>query len=435
MGLSKKPYKGTRDFYPHLKRQQNYLFSQMNKVATSFGYEPYDGPLLESTELYRAKSGQELIDEQIYSFLDRGEREVAIRPEMTPTLARMIASVHRETAKPIRWFSIPNLYRYERPQKGRLREHWQFNCDIFGAPENKGEVEILLLLTEFLCSFGANEEHFEILINDRRFVDAVFNHALKVNKEQAYQLYKAIDKSKKIDNDGLKKLLKNCSLSKEQEEIFFSYLKLSSYEEIVHFCQQYNIENACQSFLNFLSLCSELELGKFMKYDPAIVRGLDYYTGVVFEVFDKNPDNRRAISGGGSYDNLLQIFGEPALSGVGFGMGDVTLTDFLETHQLLKDFSKPETHILITYQDEAAEKEALMIAKKLRRNFNVETYLEVVRPKKVFTLAEKKEIPFVAFIGEEELKNKQIQIKNLKTKESINFDLKNEQNIFNFLKG
>jgi histidyl-tRNA synthetase len=143
MALSKKPYKGTRDFFPVQKRTQNFLFEMMSEAAEAFGYEPYDGPMLEEVDLYYAKSGEELINEQIYSFEDRGERKVAIRPEMTPTVARMVAQVHKQEAKPIRWYSIPNLYRYERPQKGRLREHWQWNCDIFGAPENKGELEII----------------------------------------------------------------------------------------------------------------------------------------------------------------------------------------------------------------------------------------------------------------------------------------------------
>jgi histidyl-tRNA synthetase len=160
MALSKRPYKGTRDFFPELKRGQDFLFEKMSETAHLFGYEPYDGPLLEEVDLYRAKSGEELINDQIYSFIDRGERHVAIRPEMTPTVARMVAQIHREVARPLRWFTIANLMRYERPQKGRLREHWQFNCDIFGAPEGHGEIEILQVAISLLNNFGAREEHF-----------------------------------------------------------------------------------------------------------------------------------------------------------------------------------------------------------------------------------------------------------------------------------
>jgi histidyl-tRNA synthetase len=166
MALSKSPYRGTRDLFPQNKRKQQYIFDVMRKTAQAFCFEPYDGPLLEEVDLYRAKSGTELINEQIYAFIDRGEREVAIRPEMTPTLARMVAQIHREVAKPLRWYSIPNLMRYEKPQKGRLREHWQFNCDIFGAPENLGETEILQVAVSLFKNFGANQKHFEILLND-----------------------------------------------------------------------------------------------------------------------------------------------------------------------------------------------------------------------------------------------------------------------------
>src|SRR5690606_16620595 len=168
MALNKLPYRGTRDFFPAQMRLRNYIFQKMAEVSERFAYEPYDGPLVEEVELYLAKSGEELINEQIYSFVDRGERKVAIRPEMTPTVARMVAQIHREQSKPLRWYAIPNLMRYEKPQKGRLREHWQFNCDVFGAPEGLGEIEILQVATGLLRGFGATEEHFEVLLNDRR---------------------------------------------------------------------------------------------------------------------------------------------------------------------------------------------------------------------------------------------------------------------------
>jgi histidyl-tRNA synthetase len=205
MALSKKPYKGCRDFFPKEMRIREYIFNKMKEAALSFAFEPYDGPLLEEVELYKAKSGEELINDQIYSFQDRGERFVAIRPEMTPTVARMAAQVHRETPKPIRWFSIPNLMRYERPQRGRLREHWQFNADVFGAPENLGEVEITSLLIHMLKSFGADQSMFAILINDRRVVDGLFKSRLKLADDESYKLYKVIDRSKKIKKEELDK--------------------------------------------------------------------------------------------------------------------------------------------------------------------------------------------------------------------------------------
>ena len=198
MTLGKLPYKGTRDLFPNEKRVQNYLFEKMHTTAQLFGYEPYDGPLLEEVDLYRAKSGEELVNEQIYSFTDRGGREVAIRPEMTPTLARMVAQINREAPKPIRWYAIPNLMRYERPQKGRLREHWQFNVDIFGGKENLAEFEIFNLAITLLQSFGANASHFEILINHRKLVDYLFKDKMQLSSETALKLCKLLDRYKKL---------------------------------------------------------------------------------------------------------------------------------------------------------------------------------------------------------------------------------------------
>ena len=207
MALSKKPYKGCRDFYPLDMRVRDYIFDQMKKAAHDFAFEAYDGPLLEEVDLYLAKSGEELINDQIYSFTDRGERKVAIRPEMTPTLARMVAGVHRETSKPIRWYSIPNVMRYEKPQRGRLREHWQMNADVFGAQEHLGEIEILSLMDHLMRNFGADTSMYGILLNDRRVVDSIFTELLKLDTDSSYKLYKVIDKAKKVSNEALDKMV------------------------------------------------------------------------------------------------------------------------------------------------------------------------------------------------------------------------------------
>lgn len=424
MTLSKKPYKGTRDFFPQQKRIQDYIFDKMASSALSYGYEHYDGPLLEEVELYKAKSGEELINDQIYSFHDRGERFVAIRPEMTPTLARMIAQIQKEEIKPIRWFSIPNLYRYEKPQRGRLREHWQFNCDIFGAPGRMGEVEIVQVIVNLLTSFGADQTQFAILINDREIVDCLFNDILKVDTELSYKLYKIIDKSKKVDEQALTKMLGETNLNEEQAKILLSYLSLKDFEQVSQFLKTHNLESVNENFMAFVSDIQKLELDKYLKYDPAIVRGLDYYTGIVFEVFDLNPQNPRAISGGGAYRDLLKIFGDKPLPGVGFGMGDVTLTDFLTTHNLLPDFSRAQNDLFLSYQSEACKDSALKLANELRtKGLKVICGLEPVKIKKVFPTAEKRGASFAALFGEDELQNNTVQIKNLESKEQSNIDL------------
>ncbi len=424
MTLSKNPYRGTRDFFPLQKRKRDYLFAKMQESAELFGYEPYDGPLLEEVDLYRAKSGEELINDQIYSFIDRGEREVAIRPEMTPTLARMVAQIHKNEIKPIRWYSIPNLMRYEKPQRGRLREHWQFNADIFGAPGLAGEVEILQVAVTLMQKLGATANHFEILLNDRRVVDALFQGAMGASNEQAHRLYKIVDRAKKIPAEALTKLLDEVKLSAQGTEIFNRYLTLDSFDSLIALLNDTGQTSAVNELTDFLQRLSDTGLTDFVKYDPAVVRGLDYYTGVVFEIFDKHPDNRRALCGGGAYANLLKIFNEEPLPGVGFGLGDVTLTDFLETHGLMPDLSLPCTDLFLVPLDEQTVSSVQKLAQGLRLlGVKTVTALEPLKLKKAFPMAEKRGAKFVAFIGGDEIASNKLPIKNLKEKTQQDFVL------------
>ncbi len=435
MSLSKKPYKGTRDFFPEDKRIRDYLFQKMKETADLYAYESYDGPLLEEVELYKAKSGEELINDQIYSFHDRGERFVAIRPEMTPTVARMVAQVHKEVSKPIRWFSIPNLYRYERPQRGRLREHWQFNVDIFGAPETMGELEILQIAVSLMESFGATSEHFEILINDREIVDLIFNKVLKSEGDLSLKLYKLVDRYKKLSREKFNEQLEQLNLSVESKDAFLTYLSLSSIDELKKFLESNKLETEGFSLFKLGEHLEKLHIDEFVKYDPSIVRGLDYYTGIVFEIFDKNPENRRAICGGGSYANILKIFNENPMPGVGFGLGDVTLRDFLTTHSLLPDLSKPVTKIFLSTQDEKGLPYILKLAKDLRKEgISVQTHLETLKMNKVFNLAEKKGAEFVGILGTNEIESGVIQIKKLSDKNQKDILISNIEEIKGFLK-
>ena len=433
MALSKKPYKGTRDFFPDQKRIQDYIFSIMHKTSQSFTFEHFDGPLLEEVDLYSAKSGEELINDQIYSFYDRGERFVAIRPEMTPTVARMVSQVHKNITKPIRWYSIPNVYRYEKPQRGRLREHWQLNCDIFGATDRYGEIEIIQLAIQLMKNFGASEKEFEILINDRQIVDHVFKNLMNLADEKVHRLYKVVDKAKKVPREAIEKMVNEIDISEEAQTIFYQYLDLKDFDKLSSFLKSHNFET---NFLDLIETLRNIGLDKYLTYDPTIVRGLDYYTGIVFEIFDKHPDNRRAICGGGAYANLLQIFNEDPLPGVGFGMGDVTLTDFLQTHELLpENIMSPDIHLLMTVQDTNALPMSLTLATNLRdQGLDIATEYNCLKFKKVFSLAEKKGAQFVSFMGEDEINSNQIQIKNMKTRDQKNFDLTNVTEIVNFLK-
>lgn len=435
MALKKKPYKGCRDFFPADMRVRDFLFDRMKMISHQFAYEAYDGPLLEEVELYKAKSGEELINDQIYSFTDRGERFVAIRPEMTPTVARMVANIHKQESKPIRWYSIPNLMRYEKPQRGRVREHWQFNVDIFGAPVNLGELEVFQLIVKFLTSFGATSDMFSILTNDRRVVDGVFNTLLKLDQESSYKLYKVIDKAKKVTAEKLDIMIREIILEEEKVSLFKEYLALTSFDELGLFLEKYSLSHDCQDFNQFIQLIIKTDLSEFVQFDPTIVRGLDYYTGVVFEIFDKHPDNNRAIAGGGAYANLLKIFNEEPLGGIGFGLGDVTLKDFLETHQLLPDLTKADYDLFITYTDVSDELHAIELASNLRQeNLNIELNLGKIKFNKIFKLAESKGYSKVAIVEKNKEGQQQIVLKNLEDKTTEFIKDNNIEKIINFIK-
>lgn len=451
MALSKQPYKGTRDFFPADMRLRNFIFSKWAQVSEQFAYEPYDGPLLEEVELYLAKSGEELITEQIYSFTDRGDRKVAIRPEMTPTVARMVAQIHREVAKPLRWYAIPNLMRYERPQKGRLREFFQYNADVFGAGVY-GELEILQLAVAIMKSFGANVSQFEVLVNDRRLVDFVFHHLIKLNEEANKKLYKLVDRKNKMDPTKFTAEVQAITQDPKATQIFEEYVSVTSIQELEAFVKRHlsladkidflldeptyahheAIGTSVKPLFDLFKKLGEAGLSEYVKFDPSIVRGLDYYTGVVFEIFDKHPDNRRAVAGGGAYANLLQIFNEAPLEGVGIGLGEVPLTEFLRSHKLLPDFSKPDLDVLIAYTHSIGEGRAYKLANDLReRGLKVDLFFGEAKIKKIFSQTDRKNFSAVVVINDTDV----AQVKNVKTQVQENLNTNEIDKIVTLAKG
>lgn len=317
--LSTNPYKGVRDFYPDDMAVQRYIFDTWADTAERFGFERYDASVLEPSSLYKAKGAEneEMVNEQTYTFTDRGEREVTLRPEMTPTVARMIAAKRRELAFPVRWYSIPNLFRYERTQRGRLREHWQLNCDIFGQNDHLIDVEIIQLAHQIFLDFGADESMFEILINNR----ATMNHAYAALGIEDTDTVTAITRL----NDRKDKIEASDYLTQLTEIVSDPVLA----EQIKTMIESDDPgDNLVVSTLKELSITN-------VRIDRSLARGFDYYTGTIFEVKDTHPENNRSLLGGGRYDNLTGLFGGEPVSGIGFGFGDVTMRDFLETHDLL----------------------------------------------------------------------------------------------------
>lgn len=407
MALSTQPYKGTRDFYPDDMRIQRWMFNRMRSVVESFGYEEYDGPMLEPFELYAAKTGEEIVNQQLYWLIDRGERKMAIRPEMTPTLARMVAGKFHELPRPIRWYTIPNLWRYERPQRGRLREHWQLNVDVLGGDPLLADAEILTLALEIVRGFGG-EKFVTVKVNNRRLMDHFFTSILGLSPEKTLQITKAIDARHKIGEEAYQKWLTDLGLSVEQQTAMERFFQ-SPFEKIA-------AEYPCQGvdeLAALFRLLKESGVEASVEFDPTVMRGMDYYTGTVFEMYDNSPENRRAMFGGGRYDNLLGLFGKYQLPGVGLGWGDVTLRNFLETHGLLPKL-KSSIDVFVALPKLEWRPTAEKMVRDLRaRGLNVVTPLEVGGFGSQLKLASKQGARFAILFGESEYAEGKAILKDL----------------------
>lgn len=408
--LSVQPYKGTRDWYPEEKAVQNYIFSTWKRTVELFGFKEYGAPLLEPLEIYAAKSGDELAHDQTYTFTDRGDRHVAIRPEMTPSISRMVAARRQELAYPARLFSIANFMRYERPQRGREREFWQLNVDTFGANDVANEAEIIQLADDLLKAFGANGSMYEIRINNRQLIDQITQHYLSLSPTDAAQLVKLIDRKHKIPADAFTKAL--CDLLPYDETI----TKLTAIFAATTISELPDELAASQAAIHTQSLLDILHaLGvSSARFDVTLMRGLDYYTGTVFEVFDTDPQNNRSLFGGGRYDGLVGMFGAEPASAVGFAPGLTTTELFLRSHNLLPEFDTGVDIYVASIGETAIE--VLKLAKKLRADGQtVETDTTGRKLEKLMRIAEKKGATEIVFVGLNEIQRGEFIAKNLAT--------------------
>ena len=420
--LSTQPYKGTRDFYPEDMKLRNWFFGKIREALLLASFDEYNAPMLESLELYIAKSGEEIAKEQTYNFTDRGGRMLAIRPEMTPSVARMVAAKMGELNYPLKWFSIPNMYRYERPQRGRLREFWQLNVDIFGCDTYEADLDVIESAILVLRSFGADETMFKVHINNRRFFNDVIAAIASTDLDGAKKVSKIVDKKNKIPREAYEKEMGELGLNKEQIEKIDA-LYTMDVKEATALCP--DSVGACE--LNSLfEMLDKTGLLKYCIFDFGIIRGLDYYTGTVFEVFDEAPENNRAMFGGGRYDNLVGLFAKNGkVSGVGYGMGDVTLENFLVTHNLVPDLYTNEVKVLVTRFDDVPYEEYIALTTDLRTlGVKASVYLGTKKFGKQIDYAVKDKYSHVIIMGGSELAGGKVKIKNLLSREEAEIDRK-----------
>jgi histidyl-tRNA synthetase len=401
--LSTDPYKGVRDFYPEDMAIQRYIFDVWSQTAESFGFERYDASVLEPAILYKSKGAEneEMVNEQTYTFIDRGDREVTLRPEMTPTVARMVAGRRRELSLPVRWYSIPNLFRYERPQRGRLREHWQLNCDIFGADDYTADVEIIALAYQLIANFGADATLFEIRINDRA---------------EMRRKYAALGVENEVTQDAITRL--NDRFHKiTAAEYKAALTEIVGDESLV--APIYTLVSGGDTTDSNQVVNGLRELGiTNVKIDRSIARGFNYYTGTIFEIFDVSGENNRSMLGGGRYDNLTGMFSADPISGIGFGMGDVTMRDFLETHDLLTSSTTAPT-VMVVPMEASHNLAAQKIAAEIRqKEISVATDISTRKLGKKISDAAERLVEYVIVVGDDELRSGTYTLKNLIEEES-----------------
>lgn len=420
--LSSQPYKGTRDYYPEEKRVQNYIFSTWRNVVERHGYQEYGAPMLEPFEVYSAKSGQELVNDQTYTFVDRGERSVAIRPEMTPSISRMVAGRRQELAYPARLYSIANFMRYERPQRGREREFWQLNADLFGVEGALADAEVIEIADEIMKAFGASSDMYTIRINNRDLINHMMETYLELDAVGAQMMIKLFDRKEKISND---------EFTQQAAEIFGVYGAEEGLRRISDLIETNGADELPESMRTIEAVKDLQQLFSLLKkagvenikFDVTLMRGFDYYTGMVFEVFDLFPDNNRAMFGGGRYDGLVGLFGAEPIPTVGFAPGLTTTELFLRSHNLLPDL-KSATQLGIVVVDDSIDV-ALEVARQLReKGVNVEVDISGRKIDKQVKAVAKKGTPFMIFIGQNEVQSSIYTLKNMLTneEEKVNID-------------
>jgi histidyl-tRNA synthetase len=399
-----KPVKGTRDFYPETMAIRTWLYSKVKNVSENFGYQEYEGPFLESIDLYAAKSGEELVKEQSFVFPDRGGDLITLRPELTPTLARMVAQKQQQLVFPLRWWSFGPFWRYEKPQKGRSREFFQWNIDLIGINTPEADAELIAIITAFFREVGLSPEEVKIFINDRKLMEQELSK-LNIPASSFPNIFRLIDRKEKM------------SLAEWENYAKDEGLTPSQIEGIITLLQSTNLWEKSPNLVSVFNTLDAYQAKSYVAYDPNIIRGLDYYTSTVFEAKDIGGSVRRSILGGGRYDNLLSAVGGDQLPAVGFAMGDVVISLILDSYgKLPPDLTSHPAKVLVTTFSMDLFEVSVRLASELRDiGVNVVTYPEAGGLNKQIKYADRMQIPYVIILGPDELEQNSITVKELAT--------------------
>ena len=399
--ISFEPPRGMRDFYPADMVWRNKVFDAFRAAGEAAGFEPYDACVVESYELLARKAGEE-VGEQIYHFFDKSERHIALRAEMTPTLARMVAQRQKELSFPIKWTTIAQCFRYERMTKGRKREHYQWNADIIGENSVLAEVEVLGAAVDALRRMGLTTADFKVHVSSRRFLGELLEKS-GIAAEKHAQVFLALDKRGKMPDAEIGAMLRDGGLSDAEVAATFAIMDTKSYD-------------GCEELKELFRLAELAGFADALVFDISVIRGLSYYTGIVFECFDTKGEFR-AIFGGGRYDNLLTTIGGEPTSAVGLGFGDVVVTELLKS-RLGENAAVAKRGVAVGFMFPEQRDAAVKFAAKLRdAGERVNLSLSAQKPKKFFSHADQSNAAFAAFIGPDDVEKGVVRIKNLDTRE------------------
>ena len=411
-GFSRLP--GFRDFAPEDLALRSHIFETWRRAARAYGFNEYDGPVLESLDLYTEKSGDEIVG-QLYNFVDKGDRKVALRPEMTPSLARILGDRHRGMAKPIRWFTMPQLFRYERQQRGRLREHYQWNVDVVGEASVTADAEVLAVAIDALKALGLTHNDFYARVSDRRMLVALLR-AVGVSEDNLDAAFAVVDKFERMPREkSLERLRDEVGLDAGEAQAVVDLFDLADLDAVQDaFSDHEAVLESLAPLREYLGLLDAMGMGAFVELDLTIVRGLAYYTGIVFELFDRKRE-LRAICGGGRYDRLLELVGGDPLPAVGFGMGDVVLGELLSDRGLVPEYA-PELDYFLVIVGEELRGTAMSIAHRLREAGHSVSYpLKAQNVGKQFKAAARDGAQKVLVVGPDEIARGVVRLRDLTT--------------------
>ncbi len=421
--LSNQEVKGTKDWLPGEFFIRNYIFSKWREVCLSYGFSEYLTPILENADIYRAKSGEDIGIKELMVFTDQAGRDLAIRPEMTPSVSRMVSKIYQSSPKPLKLFSIANFVRNEKPQRGRNREFWQLNCDVFGENNFLSDLEILQLSLDLMLAFNPPKKSFVLKINSRKLIDDLFA-LLNLPENKKIALTRLMDKYAKLSKGDFVKSMKEIGLSENNVKRIDDFLNAESIDDLVDKITELKNRESIEEIKKIMKNLSDLGYQEYLLFSPSLIRGFDYYDGLIFEIFDNHKDNNRAMFGGGRYNGLAELFGSISFPAIGFAPGDETFKIFLESWNILPQVDIYQDNYYLPLLSEKLADENFILAKKLRsENKKVEQGLNLLKIGKALEYANKKGLGKIVILGEEEFDKKIYKIKDMQSGQEKVFDL------------